>query len=112
MSVEIKQAIGREARDGVTRRHVLLSLPALAMAARAGAQPGKAPIRTVAMNNVVIGVSDLNRSVEVYERLFGASMRQGELAVFRLAKAPLFFGLRQVTGAETPGYVSWGMTVE
>ena len=111
MSEDIKQAIDREAREGVTRRHVLLSLPALAMAARAAAQ-GTAPIRTVAMNNVVIGVSDLNKSVEVYERLFGTSMRQGDLAVFRLAKAPLFFGLRQVTGAETPGYVSWGMTIE
>jgi catechol 2,3-dioxygenase-like lactoylglutathione lyase family enzyme len=64
------------------------------------------------LNNVMISVTDMARSVPFYEKLFGPSTRQGDLALFRLARSPRFFALGPVKGNEKPGFVSYGIAVD
>lgn len=94
------------------RRTFLLSVAALVTVPGAMAQPGRPPIVTRRMNNVMIAVSDLKRSVEFYQKLFGAPVQQGDLAVFRVGAGPHFFALSQVKGNAKPDFLSYGMTVD
>lgn len=48
-------------------------------------------------------VTDMGRSVPYHEKLFGPSSRQGDLAVFRLARSPRFFAVGPVKAGEKPG---------
>jgi catechol 2,3-dioxygenase-like lactoylglutathione lyase family enzyme len=57
-------------------------------------------------------VTDIGRSVPFYEKLFGASSRQGDLALFRLARSPRFFAVGPVKAGEKPGFVSYGIAVD
>ena len=75
----------------LTRRSVLQSLPALAMmplASRALAQA--APIRVRGINHVTLSVSDVKRSVEFYQGLFGLPVqhRQGVSTGLRIGSGP------------------------
>src|SRR6266849_7287036 len=75
----------------VDRRQFLLSLPALAMAPAAMAQSSTAQIRMRGLNHVTLTVSDLKRSVDFYQGLFGMPIqaRQGStLAVLRMGSGP------------------------
>ena len=113
-------AIERQTRnaDGrITRRNLLLSVPALMLAPTvlpraAMVQTGMPPIVTRRLNNVMISVSDLKRSVEFYQGLFGAPVQQGGVAVFRIGAGPHFFALTQVTGTAKPDFLSYGLTVD
>jgi catechol 2,3-dioxygenase-like lactoylglutathione lyase family enzyme len=58
-------------RTHISRRRLLLSLPALAMAPRAFAQSTNPPIRVRGINHVTIAVSDVKRSKDFYQGLFG-----------------------------------------
>src|SRR5262245_43213550 len=95
----------------IPRRHLLLALGAAAIVPRALAQPARPTIATRRLNNFMIAVSDLNRSVAFYESLFGASLRQGNVALFRLEPGPHFFCLVQVQAGAKPGFLSYGLTV-
>ena len=75
------------------------------------AQESRAQIRTRRLNNVMIAVSNLERSTKFYERLFGPSVRQGDVAVFRVGEGPHFFALTAVGRGEKPDFLSYGMTV-
>src|SRR5262249_20644050 len=55
----------------ISRRRLLLSLPALAMAPRAFAQAGKPRIVARGINHVTLQVSDVKRSKDFYQGLFG-----------------------------------------
>jgi catechol 2,3-dioxygenase-like lactoylglutathione lyase family enzyme len=78
----------------LTRRQLLLSLPALALARRAYAQAA-APIRVRGINHVTLSVSDVKRSVDFYQGLFGMPVisRQGTTANLRIGAGPQFLGV-------------------
>lgn len=105
------QAPGNIMNIAIERRSFLLSLPAV-VAFKAVAQPSKPPIVTRRLNNVMIAVSSMKRSVEFYQRLFGTPVQQGDLAVFRLGAGPHFFALSEVKGNPKPEFLSYGMTVD
>jgi catechol 2,3-dioxygenase-like lactoylglutathione lyase family enzyme len=95
-------------RGGIARRNVLAAIPAL-IAAPAAA---RAAIITRRLNNVMIAVSDLDRSSAFYQRLFGTPARQGGVAIFRVGEGPHFFGLTQAPAGIKPDFLSYGMTVD
>jgi catechol 2,3-dioxygenase-like lactoylglutathione lyase family enzyme len=84
----------REA-DGMSRRQLLLSLPALAMARHAFAQAGSPPIRVRGINHVTLAVSDVKRSVDFYQGLFGMPVisRQGMTTNLQIGAGPHFLGV-------------------
>ena len=76
MSAAIEQLVKRYEGGGMTRRELVLALSALVVARPAGgaaAQQGAAPapIRVRTMNHVTLSVSDVQRSVEFYQRVLG-----------------------------------------
>ena len=88
------------------RRHFLLSLPALALAPRVMAQSGGAPIKVRNFNHVTLTVSDLKRSVDFYQGLFGMPIqaRQGStLVVLRIGAGPQSLMLSTGGATATPG---------
>jgi catechol 2,3-dioxygenase-like lactoylglutathione lyase family enzyme len=95
----------------VTRRNAFLMLSATMASPRLMAQPTSPVIQTRRLNNVMIAVSNLERSTVFYERLFGPSLRQGDAAVFRVGEGPHFFALTAVRSGAKPGFLSYGMTV-
>jgi catechol 2,3-dioxygenase-like lactoylglutathione lyase family enzyme len=101
----------RLGRGSMTRRSALIALSSTMVSPRAMAQQTKAAIQTRRLNNVMIAVSNLERSSAFYEKLFGAAVRQGEAAVFRVGEGPHFFALTTAAGGTKPGFLSYGMTV-
>jgi len=95
----------------MTRRSALLALSATMASPRLMAQQTKPAIQTRRLNNVMIAVSNLERSTAFYERLFGPPVRQGEAIVFRVGEGPHFFALTAVRGGAKPDFLSYGMTV-
>ena len=90
--------------DRISRRSLLLSLPALMMAPRALLQNGSPPIRVTGINHVTLRVSDVKRSVDFYQGLFGMPVisRQGTTnANLRIGAGPQFLGF-SAAGSETP----------
>jgi len=88
----------------ISRRQMLLSLPALATAPRLFAQTNGAPIRVRGINHVTLQVSDSKRSVDFYQGLFGMPVisRQGNTTVnLRIGSGPQFLGLNG-GGGSTP----------
>src|SRR6058998_4066372 len=80
----------------IPRRTFLLSLPAASMAPRLFAQAGNAPIRVRGINHVTLQVSDLKRSLDFYQGLFGMPVisRQGTTELnLRVGDGPQFLGL-------------------
>ena len=75
------------------------------------AQPARLVISTRRLNNVMISVTNLDRSSAFYEKLFGPPVRQGNVAVFRVGAGPHFFGLTPVRDGAKPDFLSYGMTV-
>ena len=73
--------------------------------------PAKAAFVTKRLNNVMIAVSDLDRSAAFYQKLFGAPMMQGNAAIFRIGEGPHFLGLLPVANGAAPGFLSYGLTV-
>src|SRR5713226_8361950 len=89
----------------VDRRQFLLSLPALAMAPAAMAQSSAAQIRMRGLNHVTLTVSDLKRSVDFYQGLFGMPIqaRQGStLVVLRMGTGPQSLMLSTSGAGATP----------
>jgi catechol 2,3-dioxygenase-like lactoylglutathione lyase family enzyme len=87
----------------ISRRALLLSVPALAAARRLGAQGGAKPqLRVRALNHLTLAVSDPKRSLEFYQRLFGMPVQahQGAIPILRIGSGPQFIGLSPAgTGA-------------
>ena len=87
----------------ISRRDVLLSLPALMAAPRLFAQAGSDTIRIRGINHVTIAVSDVKRSVDFYQGLFGMPVisRQGPTVNLQLGRGPNFLGITPA-GANPP----------
>src|SRR5258708_38962870 len=101
----------RHSPGAMTRRNALLGLSASMVAPGVMAQQMRPVIQTRRLNNVMIAVSNLERSTAFYERLFGPPVRQGEAIVFRVGEGPHFFALTAVRGGAKPDFFSYGMTV-
>jgi catechol 2,3-dioxygenase-like lactoylglutathione lyase family enzyme len=95
----------------ITRRRALLGLSATLVSAPLMAQPAKPVISTRRLNNVMIAVSNVERSAAFYAKLFGPPVHQGEAAVFRVGEGPHFFALTAVKSGAKPDFLSYGMTV-
>jgi catechol 2,3-dioxygenase-like lactoylglutathione lyase family enzyme len=75
------------------RRQLLFSIPALGFAARTFGQASKpAPIQVKGLNYFTLAVSDMKRSIDFYQGLFGMPIqaRQGQDVVLRIGKGPQF----------------------
>lgn len=76
MSEIIEQLVRRFEGGQMTRRELVLSLSALVMArGSTAAQPRTPPIPVSTMNHVTLTVSDVERSVAFYQRIFGMPLR-------------------------------------
>jgi catechol 2,3-dioxygenase-like lactoylglutathione lyase family enzyme len=104
--------VGNDGCGPLTRRDLLFSLLALPLGTRLAAQGSKPSIRTDSLNNVMITVTDMSRSVAFYEKLFGPSTKQDDLAIFRLARSPRFFALGPAKAGQKPGFASYGVAVD
>src|SRR5215831_20813591 len=86
----------------MNRRQLLASLPAIVLAPRFLAQGGNPPIRTKGINHVTLYVSDIKRSVDFYQGLFGmpiVSRQSATNANLRIGAGPQFLGLASAEGA-------------
>jgi catechol 2,3-dioxygenase-like lactoylglutathione lyase family enzyme len=89
----------------MTRRQLLRSLPTLALvplARRVDAQAA-APLRVRGINHVTLSVSDVKRSVDFYQGLFGMPVisRQGTTANLQIGAGPQFLGVSSA-GSNAP----------
>jgi catechol 2,3-dioxygenase-like lactoylglutathione lyase family enzyme len=72
MSEIIEQLVNRFAGGQLTRRELVVSLSALVLArSEAAAQPNPTQIPVHTLNHVTLSVSDVQRSVEFYQKVFG-----------------------------------------
>jgi catechol 2,3-dioxygenase-like lactoylglutathione lyase family enzyme len=111
--LEMDDLTGRRGPGVLTRRNALLLFSATVMTSPGSvAQPARRVIVPRSLNNVMIAVSDLERSTAFYQRLFGTPVRHGEALVFRVGGGPQFFALTAVRSGAKPGFLSYGMTVE
>ena len=104
---------GVEKRAGVTRRSLLLSLPGLALARRLLAQGQAAPLHVRGLHQVTLAVSDLERSLDFYQALFGMAVqaRQEGKILLRISDGPHFLALTEA-GSEPPSIDHFGLAVE
>jgi catechol 2,3-dioxygenase-like lactoylglutathione lyase family enzyme len=99
----------------ITRRNLLLSLPAMAAASRATmAQSASPTIRLRAFNHVTIRVSDFKRSLDFYQGLFGMAIqgRQGATVSLRIGSGPQHIGMSAAGANEKVGIHHFCMTVD
>src|SRR5262245_43553562 len=91
----------RSAMKTLTRRELLLSIPALAAAPRIFAQAAKPAVQVKTINHFALNVSDVKKSVDFYQALFGMpiQMRQGSTVILRIGSGPQFLALSPATGA-------------
>jgi catechol 2,3-dioxygenase-like lactoylglutathione lyase family enzyme len=91
----------------MTRRELLLSIPALAVAPRLFTQGTKAPVQLKTLNHFALAVSDVKRSVDFYQGLFGMPIqaRQGQTVILRIGTGPQFLAIRPA-GTNAPSIVS------
>jgi catechol 2,3-dioxygenase-like lactoylglutathione lyase family enzyme len=96
----------------ISRRELLLTLPALALVPRGYAQ-SKPQIPVKALNHFTLQVSDLKRSLDFYQGLFGMPIqaRQGQTVVLRIGGGPQFLALGSA-GSNAPNINHLCMTVE
>jgi catechol 2,3-dioxygenase-like lactoylglutathione lyase family enzyme len=98
----------------MSRRRLLLSLPALIIAPRAFAQTSKPQIRVRGINHVTLSVSDVNRSVDFYQGLFGMPVisRQGTTVTnLQIGTGPQFLGVSSA-GSNPPNINHFCLGVE
>src|SRR6185436_5598888 len=99
----------------ISRRELLLSIPALAAAPRIFAQDPKPPaIPVKAISSFELSVSDMKRSIDFYQGLFGMPIqaRWGDSVLMRIGPGPQFM-LLSPAGTGMPRIVPrLGMSVE
>ena len=100
--------------NDLTRREFLFSVPALAVGSRVFAQAAKPAIPVKTLSHFALAVSDVKRSLDFYQGLFGMPMhaRQGSTVLLRIGNGPQFLALGPA-GSNRPSIEShFGMTVE
>jgi catechol 2,3-dioxygenase-like lactoylglutathione lyase family enzyme len=97
----------------MTRRNLLLSLPGFALAHRVFAQEQAAPLAVRGIHQVTLAVSDLGRSLEFYQALFGMPVqaRNGGTILLRVGDGAHFLALTEA-GSGPPRIDHFGLAVE
>jgi catechol 2,3-dioxygenase-like lactoylglutathione lyase family enzyme len=101
--------------SSIDRRHFLAALPALALSPRILAQaPARAPFRVNGLSQITLTVSDVARSLDFYQGLFGMPVqaRHGSSVLLRIGNGPRFLALRQAAGDERPSISALGFGVQ
>ena len=119
MNANIEQFVGLERDAGMTRRNFVWCLAAAAIVRpRVIAQTTSRPsIKTKSLNHVAFLVSDVQRTAEWYQQLFGMPLQLrrdaagGTVAVLRVGPGPEFVSLHPANGAK-PGFKHLGFGVE
>jgi len=99
----------------IDRRRFLAALPALAMSPRMLAQSPAGPaFRVNGLSQITLTVSDVARSLDFYQGLFGMPVqaRQGSTVLLRIGNGPRFIALRQAAGGERPSISALGFGVQ
>jgi catechol 2,3-dioxygenase-like lactoylglutathione lyase family enzyme len=97
----------------MTRRDLLLSLPALAIARNAFAQAGGSTLRARGLSQMTLSVPDVKRSLDFYQGLFGMPIqaRQGDTLILRMGPGPQYVALTPA-GASAPSISRLGVALE
>jgi len=99
----------------IDRRRFLLTVPALAYAPRLLAgQASPAPFRATGLSQLTLTVSDVAKSLDFYQGLFGMPVqaRQGSTVLLRIGAGPKFLELRPVAAGERPSISALGFAIE
>ena len=98
---------------GLTRRSLLLSLPALSLARRLMAQERPNVLRIRALHQVTLAVSNLQRSLDFYRKLFGMPVqaRNDGAILLRIGTGPGFLKLIEA-GSAPPRIDHFGVAVD
>ena len=98
----------------ISRRHLLLSLPGLALAPRVFAQAGQPPIRVHALNHLTLAVSDPKRTIDFYQGLFGMPVqaRQGATTLLRMGSGPQFLAVSAAAPNTPPSITHYCLSVD
>src|SRR5712675_278297 len=102
----------------ISRRHLLLSLPGLALAPRVVprlfAQAGAPPLRIRGINHIGLAVSDAKRSVDFYQQLFGMPVRgrQGSMTLLQMGAGPQFLAIAPAASGAAPSITHYCLGVE
>jgi catechol 2,3-dioxygenase-like lactoylglutathione lyase family enzyme len=112
MSARVDRLMKSYEGGRISRRGMLMALPALAMAPRTFAQ-SRSRLRARALNHMTLSVSDVKRSLDFYQGLFGMPIqaRQGNTIVLRLGDGPQFLALSPA-GTNPPSIGHFCITVE
>ena len=96
-----------------SRRTLLKILPALALSPSLLAQDPAAPIPIIKLHNFGLRVSDVQRSLEFYQGMFGSPVqaRQGDTVILRMGDGPYFYSLTPAGPGESPGITHVGLSV-
>lgn len=98
----------------LNRRQFVAALPALAMAPRLAAQSAPTPaFRVNGLSHITLTVSDVKRSLDFYQGLFGMPIqaRQGSSVLLRIGNGPRFLALRPAAAGERPSISALGFGV-
>ena len=99
----------------IDRRGFVAALPALAYAPRLIAQTAApAPFRAAALSQLTLTVSDVAKSLDFYQGLFGMPVqaRQGSTVLLRIGAGPKFLELRPAAAGERPSISALGFAIE
>src|SRR5687768_1668649 len=99
----------------LNRRGFIASMPALVLVPRALAQaPGTPPIRVRGLSQMTLTVSDVKKSQDFYQALFGMPVqaRHGSTVLLRIGSGPQFVALKPAAAGERPSISAFGMAVE
>ena len=98
----------------ISRRSLLLSLPAVAVARRVlTAQGAASTLKIRTFNHMTLSVSDPKLSIDFYQGLFGMPIQahQGATTLLRVGDGPQFVAI-SAAGANAPGINHYCLTIE
>jgi catechol 2,3-dioxygenase-like lactoylglutathione lyase family enzyme len=100
--------------SSLDRRTFLAALPALALTPRLFAQGAAPPFRANGLSQITLTVSDVKRSLDFYQGLFGMPIqaRQGSSVLLRIGAGPRFLALRPAAAGEPPSISALGFGVQ
>lgn len=102
MSALIEQVLLRYETGRMTRRQFVASLAALMTGASASAQGPTPSIPATTLNHVTLRVSDVDRSVKFYQKLFDLSVANRQKNSTGLSLGSSHLGVSQVQNGEQP----------
>ncbi len=98
----------------ISRRDLLGALPAVALLPRALTAQAPRQLRVRGLHSMTLAVTDVKRSLEFYQGLFGMPIqaRHGDTPLLRVGPGPKFMALAPAAGDGTTGVSRFGVAVE